>query len=363
MGTEKRNKKSFSRFIATFAGLTLLLLITGCGGDPAKLFYTEAEKLVSEGYFEAGIEEYYKIIDNHPDSNYAGKSYYKIGLTYHKYLGRKRQAIDAYSALFYLHPKSPEAKLAREDRAKIFSSMKKHRRAIEDYDILLQTSPQEKMSKLQYLIAMEYISMNDFMQARIELGEILNRNPDKKMLPDIHYKIATTYHLEGSLDDAIETYEKVITDYPRTRLAIEARLQKGITLGEAGYFEEAIGELKMIEPVYVNHEALIKRIELLQERLDSEPTLTKWERKYLEKDAQTIAKEDAALQKKDKTWKVQRKRQLKKLRAKRLAARKLREEKERKTLEAAKVKEGTVIEKTVPDTAPAVEPDAKAKEK
>lgn len=154
MGIKKKNKKSLVLLVLT--KLAILLLLTSCGERPAKGIFIEAEGLVSDGYFEAGIEEYYKIIDNHPDSKYAGKSYYKIGLTYHKYLNKNRQAIDAYSALFYLHPDSTEAMLAREDRAKIFSSMGKQRRAIEDYDYLLQSSPPGKMSELQYNIAMEY---------------------------------------------------------------------------------------------------------------------------------------------------------------------------------------------------------------
>lgn len=336
--TEVIHKRSRSFIVITLLLLTAFF-ITGCGEDPAKSIFTEAEKLVSDGYFGAAIEEYYKIIENHPNSKFARKSYYKLGYTYHRYLNKKRNAIDVYSALFYLYPDSIEARLAREDRAEIFSSTGKHRRAIEDYDTLLQTSPADKTNKLQYLIAMEYISMNDFMQARIELQEILNRSPDKKMLPNIHYRIAAAYHLEGSLDDAIENYEKVINNYPRTRLAIEARLQKGISLGEAGYFEEAISELKMIEPVYPNREALLKRIELLEQRQTTEPTLTKWEIKYLEKDQKTIAREDAVMQEKDKTWKAQRKRQLRKIRKRRLETRKLKEEKERKALEAAKVKE------------------------
>lgn len=350
MATKEINKLNYPFYVTAFIGLALLFALTSCGEKPVKKIYTDAEQLVSEGYFEAGIEKYYKIIDSYPDSKYAGKSYYKIGYTYHRYLQKRQLAVDTYSALFYLHPNSEEAMLAREDRANIFSSTGKHSRAIEDYDILLQTSPPDKMSDLQYLIAMEYISMNDFMQARIELGEILSRNPNKKMLPDIFYMTATTYHLEGSLDDAIESYDKVITDYPRTRLAIEARLQKGIALGEAGYYKEAITELKMLEPVYANHDALMKRIDLLVEKQKLEPTLTKWERKYLEKDKKTIAKENAASKAKEVTWRAQRKKQLKALRKKRLAARKLKKEKERKAIEAAKVKEQAPTETTTADT-------------
>jgi len=338
-------------FFVTLLCFLLLAPLLGCGEDPAKVRFADAERLAGDGYFESAIGEYYRVIESHPESKYTPMSYYKIGLTYHRFLGNREKAIDIYSTLFFLHPDSPASDLAREDRAKIFSSQEKHRRAIEDYDILLQSSTPEKMAEYQYLIALEYISINDFMQARIEFNEILAREVDKSLLPEIYYNIATTYYLEGSLDDAIETFDKVITDYPRTKLTIEARLSKGIALGEAGYLDEAINELMLLAPVYHNPEALAKRIELLEERKKTEPTLTKWEKKYLEKDKKTIAEEEEQAVSKEQKWREQRVEQLELRRKRALERQKAENEAERKALEAAKLKEEAPSDETATDVA------------
>jgi TolA-binding protein len=251
------------------------VFLSGCGVPPEAKIFDEAESLLSEGRYHGAIDGYSRVVDLFPESPYAPKSHYKIGLIYSRYLDDVPRAMEAYSTLLYMYPSSPEVIAARMDRARVFSSREENWNAIEEYQWLLENGPRDRQDRFRYNIAMEYVKMNDFEQARIELEDLISAMPSTPLLPELHYQLANTYYLQGSLEEAIRAYDGVISEFKAHRVGLEARLGKAAALEEAGRLKEALALLKELEDEYPNREAVKIRIHSIEERLKKGPRTRK----------------------------------------------------------------------------------------
>jgi tetratricopeptide (TPR) repeat protein len=240
-----------------FPVLFLLLLSTtaavtfaGCGASEEVRMFEEAERLLSEGRYLPAVEAYSSLINAFPGSPHVPGCQYKIAFIHNMYLDDLTGAMNAYSTLLYMFPKSPEAVRARADRARIFSGLGDHMGAIEEYQWLLENGPDDKGDGFRYDLAMEYIKINDFGQARFELEELLT-------------------------EQAIEAYDEVVSRFIGQPVSLEARFSKAVVLEEAGRLKEALKLLKELEDEYPNREAVKIRISSTEERLKKGPRARK----------------------------------------------------------------------------------------
>jgi len=257
------------------AGILFTVLAAGCSPRGDEKAFHQAEDALGRGEYLEAAALYRSFITNYPDSPLAPEGQYKISYIYSRHVRDLKKAMDAYSMLFYLYPESPQAVTAREDRAELFSSRKEYRKAIADYAWLLENGPPEKNDLYRYNIAMEYIKMNDFRQARIELEELLKNIPSTPLAPQVYYQIATTHYLEGNLEEAVKGYDTVISKFPDNPICIEARLGKATALEEAGSLTEALALLEELKDEYSNTDVVKIRIKSTRERLKKEPRLRK----------------------------------------------------------------------------------------
>ncbi len=250
---------------------TAAVTFTGCGASEEVRMFEEAERVLSEGQYLPAVEAYSRLINTFPESPHVPGCQYKIAFIYNMYLDDPTGAMNAYSTLLYMFPKSPEAILARADRARIFSGLGDHMGAIEEYQWLLENGPDDKNDGFRYDLAMEYIKINDFGQARIELEELLTKTPSTPLAPGSYYQLANTYYLEGSLEKAVEAYDEVVSRFKGHPVSLEARFSKAAVLEEAGRLKEALKLLKELEDEYPNREVVKIRISSTEERLKKGP--------------------------------------------------------------------------------------------
>src|SRR3970040_1644498 len=97
-----------------------LLLLTSCSDDPVRPLYEKAEENFSNMAYLKAIDNYNEIVNGYPESSYAPASQYKIGLIKSLYLKDYRKAMNAYTTLILLYPKSKEVVLAKQDMAELF---------------------------------------------------------------------------------------------------------------------------------------------------------------------------------------------------------------------------------------------------
>ena len=222
------------------------------------------------------------VARNHQNSSYAPKSQYMLASIYAHNLGEVENAKDAYFALYYNYPESPEALEARKDLAQIYSTSGEHERAVVEYQWVLDKSPDEQY-RYRYLIGMEYLMMNEIAQARVEFNDLLALGSEPRedgtmpkaisaeLLANIYFQIAGLYYLEGDNEAAIAAYDNFIERFAGHPLVLEAGLNKAKTLEASARPAEALSILKGIENDYPNKEAITTYIRWIEKKIRQGP--------------------------------------------------------------------------------------------
>lgn len=261
-----------ARTLGLAAALVILVAsaLAGCSEDPAREGYYSAETLLGRGDYTGAIGEYSRVAETYQESPYAPKSRLRMGEVFGLHLSDQARAMDAYSKLLYLHPESPEAAKARLRVAEIYSERGEHLKAIEQYERLLMEDP-SRGAGLQYLIASEYLKMNDFRQARVELQEVLEREPGPETAPEVMYRIAYSYYIEGKTDRAVDGFDELARKYPEGPWVAEAMMGKAKALEDAGRLSEALEVLEALADDHPNPEVVETRMEWIRKRLRKGP--------------------------------------------------------------------------------------------
>lgn len=239
---------------------SLLTVLIACSQDPALSLFKKAEDTLARGLYQEAIDDYKVVVDKYPGSPYAPQARYKIGLIYHLFLMDTRKAQEAYTALLLIYPAGKEVPSARRALAEIYTQLGDYQKAIGEYEELVKTSWGEERDRFRYEIAMGYLRLNDIRQARIELQELLRDSPFSEIAPQVYHQIAHLYHLEGNLQEAIKTYDRVIQSYPDSPYSKESVFEKATLLEETGNLREALTLYEKLKGVYPNQQALEVRL-------------------------------------------------------------------------------------------------------
>jgi TolA-binding protein len=247
----------------------ILLSLAACGLDPSTKIFNAAELHLSRGEYREAIKAHSELIDRYPQSPLAPESLFKKGHIYYRYLDEIEKAIKAFDELAYLYPESSKLASAAKDKGAIYSALGEHWKAVKEYEWLLEGAGDDDIDSYQYLIGMEYFKMNDFRQARIEFVEIVQKNMESPLAPDIRFRIATSFYLEGKLVESLKAYKLMIELFPDHPLALESSVNITQVLADAGRFTEALVKLKKLkaDKTRPDHELIDMRIALIEERI------------------------------------------------------------------------------------------------
>ena len=258
-----------------------LVLFIGCSRNNAKARFETAEASLGNGEFTRAIEEYRLVANTFGATAYGPVSLYKIASIYSTHLNDKPRAVEAYYTLYSIYPESAEAIEARESMAIIYSEAGNHAKAVNEYQWVLEKRPDSR-EHYRYLIAMEYLQMNDFRQTRLELRDLLDSlnvpdppplgGPHYELIVKIYYQTANSYYLESNNIEAIKAYDELISKYPQHPLSLEARLNKAHILIDDAVFEPALEILTALADEYPNKETIDSMIKLTRKRLREGPT-------------------------------------------------------------------------------------------
>ncbi len=244
------------------------LSLTGCGPESAAKRFKNAEQDFGGGRFTEAIEKYDYIANNFQLTPYAPKSWYRIAYIYGHFLENKRKAIDVYYTLISVYPKSPWTLSARRDLAEIYSADGDHTKAVEQYQWILDNMKDSvEGEKYRYIIAEEYFKMNDFMQARAEINELLENAHSKDIIAKAYFLRANSYYIEGDSNKAIDAYEETISAVPDPKIALKARFNLAKALEGADRLKEALDVLETLKDEYPNKEAVIASMDWIKKRM------------------------------------------------------------------------------------------------
>ena len=251
-------------FILLFAGAAFYLY--NLDGMLEKDFQ-QAQDLVEEGDYSAAVEAFQRIYQHHPSFYLAPQALFEAGEVLNLYQQRYPEALLTYLLVEKDFPDSELASSARRKIAEIYKyRLRDYSRAVVAYQKLLDSGVDDG-DRVQYELGDTYFRLNNFEQARIEFESLLKTWTQSPLLPQVRFRIATTFALEGDLKEAESVYRAVIRDWPDDPFAIEARFGLAAVLEDGERLLDALKVLEQLRGVYPNPEILQKRIEQVEERI------------------------------------------------------------------------------------------------
>ena len=167
-----------------------------------------ADSYVKEGEPDLAITEYRKFIELYPDSQYASYAQYQIAMTYFAQIespdrgtGVARFALEEFNRLKKLYPRNPYRDIVEV-------RIEKARNILAEGD---------------YMIAEFYYKKESYQSAVGRLESMLTNYPDYKKEDEALLLLGKSYRELRIKDKAKDVFEKLITKYPTSRAAKEAK--------------------------------------------------------------------------------------------------------------------------------------------
>ena len=229
---------------AAAAGLVAIALgPAGCalwGGRPdtlrpAAILYEDGERALLEGKPSAARESFSRIVERHPESDLAPVSRFLVGETYFRE-GDFEKAIPHFEAFVALYPSHLVADLGQYRVARSYF---------------------DQMPTLER-------DQNITARALAEFGKLVRQYPESRYAPDALVKmdacrlrlaekelwVADYYTKRANLAAAVQRYDAVLKDYPRTAVAPQALYLKIDALRKLGRTDEADAALQRLVEQY-----------------------------------------------------------------------------------------------------------------
>lgn len=178
------------------------------------------------------------------------------------------KALRFYRHLVLYSSNAEERRTAQKKIAIIYyENLADYKQAVTEYFKLLEL-PHSPAEDFEYRIniAKSYYFLNNFYQSRSEIQQLLKQ----ALTPDQRFETlllrANIFLAVKAMDEAIETFQQVIRDFPERAKKESVALSLALCFEEQRKFDEAIQTLKSIREQYSAPEFIDLRIKRLQER-------------------------------------------------------------------------------------------------
>lgn len=229
--------------------------------------FKRAEQSFEQGDYQAAAGQFQAVQQGFPRFSRAPEALFTAGEILNLFLNRHQEALLAYLLLVRDYPQSAWATRARLQAALIYKNR------LHDYGqalTLLQKAIDvgiDGADRVQYQIADCYFLLNNFEQARIEFESLEKSFPDSPLLAEVRFRIGMTQAFEKNYPSAAASFRRVLTVWPESRFALEAKFQLAAVLIEQERLREALEQLQQLRGHYPNEQALQQRIERVEERI------------------------------------------------------------------------------------------------
>lgn len=230
--------------------------------------FNKAAIAVSARDYQQALDYYEGIYRRNPTFHLAGQALYQSAEIKNLYQKRYPEALVDYLSLQQKYPE--EYALVRNAQLRIAEIHKNrqrdYRRAAAEYRKALDLGV-ENPDRIQYEIADSYFRQEAYNQAVEAFIELRRNYPQSSLLAEAGYRVATVYSLLGESEAAIASFREVMSRWPTSPYAVEARFGLAAVLEERDNFTEALSLLHSLRGEYNNADALAKKIEMLELRM------------------------------------------------------------------------------------------------
>jgi TolA-binding protein len=172
------------------------------------------------------------------DEIYLGKA------SFYSETGDNEHALESYSKLIDLFPKSDRLLEAHLGRANIYYAMQQYPKAIEEYKTVINANDQnpqhqETVEKAGFGLGWTYLKMGDIDQSIASFQTILDKTKSTVVKVSALTQIGDAYQDLEKPDKAIEIYDKVLKEYPESIYSDYVQYREGIAFLKSGRIESA----------------------------------------------------------------------------------------------------------------------------
>ena len=246
--------------------LGLALLLSGCAYMedmfrqkpqallPAQVLYQAGELDLSKKYYPQARANFQKIVERHPQSQYAPRARFLIGETYYREATFDK-AIKEFEAFMAFYPRHDIADLVQfrlamsyydqlkpveQDQGLTVKAMDQLKKLVREYpdsryasDALAKIDVcRGRLAQKELWVAAYYLeNENNPVAARQRLEGVLKNYPRSLVIPEAMYRLADINAREGKTDEAQQMFKKLSNEYPYTEWGRRAglRLQAAAT--------------------------------------------------------------------------------------------------------------------------------------
>ncbi|MEX0770444.1 MAG: tetratricopeptide repeat protein [Balneolaceae bacterium] len=199
--------------------------------------YNVAYIYMNTGNYEQSIQEFRTVIERFPDTEWAARSQYNIGDAYYN-AGEFEEAIEAYKTLLDRYPGSDYIIEAINGIQYAQLSAGGGDSSTEVLEEFLSDNPTSTTAdRLRYRQAENHYQSGDYEGAVREFRQYIRITNSDNLLPDAYYNLADAYLRTHQTQEALESYETIIEEFPNSERAASA-------LGELGRIKFEENELE-----------------------------------------------------------------------------------------------------------------------
>src|SRR5262244_653733 len=206
---------------------------------PAQDLYQAGEEDMNKRYYPQARTNFQKIVERHPQSQYAARARFLIGETYYRE-GTFDKAIKEFEAFMAFYPRHEIADLVQyrlamsyydqmkpveQDQGLTVKAMDQFKKLVREYpdsryasDALAKIDVcRGRLAQKELWVAAYYLeNENNPVAARQRLEGVIKNYPRSLVIPEALYRLADINAREGRTDEAQQMFRRCVNEYPYT---------------------------------------------------------------------------------------------------------------------------------------------------
>jgi TolA-binding protein len=188
---------------------------------PRGIFYA-GKSYYNLEYYRQAIESWERILQNYPNSSIAPDAAFEIGMTYFQAL-KYDMAAPYFKMVIDEYPNSPLVPQAMITLGNNYYNGEDYEKAIDAFSKYLSVYPNDSLKDEveQSLSSAYYMAGQKNPQI---LKDFIEQFPSDPKAALSQFNLAVHFYEEGNFDKALETFRKVVIDFPDTEYAEDAQV-------------------------------------------------------------------------------------------------------------------------------------------
>ncbi len=230
--------------------------------------YEAATRRWNAGDYRTAVTMYDAVAMNHPFSPRADNALYWSGMTRFLYLGETEKALQTLRLLLKKYPRRDMAPQAQFTIAQIYElGYNDYERAVEEYRKAAEYSNREVREKSLYGLADNLFRVGKLDEAADTWQRLVDEFPRGEHAELSYYRLGTTAFAKGRLEEAEDFYRKALERSTDPELAVKTKFSLAGCLEAREELSEALKLYKEIATTYPNKEAIDIKIKALESRI------------------------------------------------------------------------------------------------